>query len=143
MNAVLSLVLALIFTSSFAQAAAQKASSVEVFCLSVSPKGAIYLNLNTQKGKSFGRMSTPFTTDLNALKAKNPSQDQYNKLNVDYAKKTAYGFSFNASPYMLVNNQEVLNLTKSHLDLRKTPAVLEMFEDQGNIVLSCEVLKKN
>ena len=130
------LTILLLSVSSFSHAA-----KVKVFCLSENPKGAIFLNLDTAQGQSFGRQSHPYTMSLDALKGKNPRQDQYNKLNVAFVEKTAYGFSFNASPYQVVNHPEVIKLTKSHVYLNRTPVVLDLFEDRGNIVMNCEIIK--
>lgn len=126
----------LLSVSSFSYAA-----KVKVFCLSENPKGAIFLNLDTAQGQSFGRQSHPYTMNLNALKGKNPRLDQYNKLNVAFVEQTPYGFSFNTSVYPVVNHPEVVKLTKSHVYLNRAPVVLDLFEDRGNLVVNCEIVK--
>ncbi len=103
--------------------ASQAESSLPTFfCVSEEPRGAIYLQLDEEKQNSVGRMSNPFTSDLEILKQLNPPQEEYTKLNVSHVKlyRTDSGrpfcpecYEFNASPYLPSEDPIVIEASKS------------------------------
>ncbi len=149
------------FTFLFSQviAATSFASSAlpTYFCQSEHPRGAVYLKLDLENKNSIGRISTPFTSDLNVLKLENPPPSEYTKLNVGHVEKlmTVGGrpvcgdcLLLNASVHELSDNELVLEQTKSKLSYQRISSsswdsalFLNLHTDEDRFLrLQCEKL---
>ncbi len=111
------LVTALALSVMFQSFAVARTTIPSYFCVSSSPKGAIYLQLDEVGKNSIGRQSTPFTSNLEVLKEANPNPREYTKLNVGNVKLERLDsgrpfcpdcYSFNVSPYQLSKDPQVL-----------------------------------
>ncbi|MFN8846830.1 MAG: hypothetical protein ACK5V3_17935 [Bdellovibrionales bacterium] len=101
------------------------------FCKTEDQRNAIYLELDEVNQRSLGRISHPFTTDLDSLKLPNADQSQFTRVNVKNVKLErlqsgrpfcADCYTFNMSPYSIPNGpQQVLEKTKSILSRIRIP----------------------
>lgn len=125
------------------------------FCKSDAPRGAIYLELDEVKQKSVGRISHPYTKNLDDLKKQNLPQSEYTKLFVTNVElfRTDIGrpycpecYIFNAGVYLPSQDPQVIEATKSWISrvmLKDGTVALQLkhyIGDDQYLVMTCEKL---
>jgi len=125
---------------------AQATPIAKLFCQNANPPVSVYMNIDTEEGKSFGRMSNPWTADHQILKSDNLNKRDYTPLYIGLVEPMKGGYSLQADRSPITPNpmgilKEAYDLSMSTLKIEGDKVTFKMFISADRYAtMPCEVL---